>query len=269
MRSVGGIKQYQPLMLSTSNAVLDVLDRNVMSYLEKNVLQEARLACEAIFVGGSYAKGYFDQYSDIDLTLVVRHPESVLPLCCQTFSAVQYGYHAVEDSEADNVDLRVMDFDYLIELIRNFSIAKDIRSSHLDTLCNVKHGVYLYESVAHEEQRTKIIFDMTHCVNVMRRYKDAIFIPCVRKYFERNHFYAVFETLGLSYAAFCHIFYAVNGSLFQGYSKLERHAHDFKIYPSSIIALYRHCYADPCVNVFEELNDALHGFIRSIESHLS
>ncbi|WP_163032294.1 hypothetical protein [Pseudomonas viridiflava] len=263
--------EYRPQrQVSIQPLRLKECTQHVESFISFHGGNEFTSNLHGMFIGGSLAKGLADTLSDTDLCLITseNHVKYYLEKLKSKYDTAQQVYRTeVEFPKNNKLDIRLISLEVLQSKAQDFQSFSDISATNQDCLSNFEDGIYLKSSLNIENLVEKIDFTYEHARTIVSEKLKYIKYYNLSKFLIREDFFTYNEILGILYAAFCHIFYAVNGKLFRGYRSLSRFSQIYKIYPSAVISAFSDCYSSTSPVSNENLFIQLLGFTKEIEEN--
>ncbi|MDQ0702864.1 putative nucleotidyltransferase [Pseudomonas sp. W3I7] len=255
----------------TDSGLLEERRQHVQAFLACQGASEFISRLHAVFIGGSLAKGMADTLSDTDVCLIVseRHLIGCLEHLGLPYEHRQYEYRIDTEFPPDNkLDVRLISLESLENMIESFQSMTDLSASHQDCLANLQEGIYLHSTPEVDELIRRIDLSYEHASLIISDKLRYLKNYNLSKYLIRKDFFTYYEMLGILYAAFCHIFFAVNGQLFRGYRHLQRFSVRYEIYPSAVISAFSECFECATPAATDNLLIQLSGFTQALEEHL-
>lgn len=174
----------------------------------------------------------------------------------------------IEFPPKNKLDIRVISLEDLQSMAQNFQSFSDISATNQDCLANFEDGIYLKSTPKIDNLISQIDFTYEHARLIILDKLKYIKYYNLNKFIIRKDFFTYNEILGILYAAFCHIFFAINGKLFRGYRNLNRFSETYNIYPRSVISAFSDCFASATPSTNENLLIQLLDFSKDLEKNL-
>lgn len=181
------------------------------------------------FLGGSLIKGYYDKYSDIEVSVLFEIEGNVSSLVNIFGPAIGIGksisgstYHFLGPL-GRVIDVRPIHVSLVETITKQFSCVENISNASQDLLFNVKNGHCLFGWRRLWQLQGNINFTDNHRNAILAKIQGSISDLAIEKHYRRKDMISLADTLIFLAKLLICVVFAGDMSLFRGYKCIERY----------------------------------------------